>query len=188
LLVLLLAGVGGYLFREPLGTMAGSFLVRDEPPVKADAAVVLGGDEHGERTLKAAQLAQAGWVPIVFLSGPKALPHYESANMLAFAEERGFPESMFEEIHHNETSTRAEAGVITAELRRRGIHRILLVTSLFHTRRAYYLFHRAAPDLEIHTVAAPDPDFTPGGWWKSREGQKHFLLEWLKTFASWAGI
>jgi len=145
LLALFIAGIGGYFFREPLATMAGSFLIRDEPPVKADAALVLGGDNHGERTLKAAQLAQAGWVPIVYLSGPEILGGYESAGMLAFARKHGFPESMFQEIPHSSTSTKAEAVVMTAELRRRGVHRLLLVTSLFHTRRAYYLFHRAGP-------------------------------------------
>jgi len=188
LLALLAAGIGGYFFRVPLATMAASFLIRDEPPVKADAALVLGGDYEGQRTLKAARLERAGWVPIVYLSGPKMLNGYESIAMLTFAKNNSFPESMFREIHHTSTSTREEAGVVTAEFRRLGIHRILLVTSLYHTRRAYYLFHRAAPDLEIHTVAAPDPNFTPDGWWKSREGQKLFVLEWLKTFATWAGI
>ena len=187
-LALLAVGVGGYFFREPLGRMAGFFLIRDEPPVKADAALVLGGDGNGQRTLKAAQLAQAGWVPIVYLSGPRMLVGYESGEMRVFAEAQGFPDSMFQEIHHSQTSTRAEAAEVTAELRRRGVHRLLLVTSLFHTRRAYYLFHRAAPDMEIHTVAAPDPDFTPGTWWKSREGQKIFLLEWAKTLAAWMGF
>jgi uncharacterized SAM-binding protein YcdF (DUF218 family) len=188
LLALLIAGAGGYFFRESLATMAGSFLIRDEPPVKADAALVLGGDGTGDRTLKAAQLAQAGWVPIVYLSGPKILVGYESGGMLAFALKHGFRESMFQEIKHDSKSTREEAALVTAELRRRGVHRILLVTSLFHTRRAYYLFHRAAPDMEIHIVAAPDPDFTPATWWKSREGQKIFVLEWAKTLAAWMGI
>lgn len=188
LLALLVAGVGGYFFREHLATMAGAFLVRDEPPVKAEAALVLGGDGSGERTLKAAQLARAGWVPVVYLSGTQTLVGYESDDMLAYAVKNGFPKSMFKEIHHREKSTKAEAVVVTAELRRLGIRNILLVTSLYHTRRAYYLFHRAAPDMEIHTVAAPDPDFTPDGWWKSREGQKVFALEWVKTLAAWMKI
>jgi uncharacterized SAM-binding protein YcdF (DUF218 family) len=188
LLALLVAGAGCYLFRQPLGTMAASFLIRDEPPVKADAAVVLGGDDHGDRVIKAAQLEQAGWVPIVYLSGPANLLGYESTDMRVFAGRHGFPESMFQEIHHTARSTRTEAAVVTEEMRRRGIHRILLVTSLYHTRRAYYLFHREAPDLEIHMVAAPDRDFTPGGWWKTRDGLKVFFFEWSKTFATWAGI
>lgn len=188
LVALLAVGIGGYFFRVPLATMAASFLIRDEPPVKADAALVLGGDYEGQRTLKAAQLEKAGWVPMVYLSGPKMLNGYESLAMLTFAKDNGFPESMFKEIHHKAKSTREEAAVVTAEFRRLGIHSFLLVTSLYHTRRAYSLFHRAAPDLQIHVVAAPDPNFTPDGWWKSREGQKLFVLEWLKTIATWAGI
>src|SRR5580658_6832409 len=112
LLALLIAGAGGYFFRESLATMAGAFLIRDEPPVRADAALVLGGDGNGQRTLKAAQLAQAGWVPIVYLSGPRMLVGYESGEMRVFAEAQGFPDSMFQEIHHSQTSTRAEAAEV----------------------------------------------------------------------------
>jgi hypothetical protein len=37
-------------------------------------------------------------------------------------------------------------------------------------------------------VAAPDLYFTPDGWWKNREGRKTFLLEWMKTVATWFGM
>lgn len=187
-IALAVCGAAGYLWREPLGAMAASYLVRGEDPVKADAAVVLGGDGSGDRTIKAAQLAQAGWVPVVLLSGPRALVRYESSDMLTYAEQRGYPVSLFEEIHHHSRSTRAEAAVVTAELRKRGMHRILLVTSLYHTRRAYALFHQAAPDIEIHVIAAPDPDFTPATWWKTRDGWKIFVMEWGKTVATWLGV
>jgi hypothetical protein len=40
----------------------------------------------------------------------------------------------------------------------------------------------------VIAIAAPDPAFTPAGWWKSREGQKMFLYEWLKTIATALGI
>jgi len=188
LAILVFGGGAGYLLRKPLGVMAASCLVRSEAPVKADAAVVLGGDGTGDRTIKAAELAQAGWVPIVLLSGPRELVRYESSDMLTYAEEHGYPESLFQEIHHDSTSTKAEVAVLAAELRRRGIHRILLVTSLYHTRRAYALFHRAAPDIEIHVIAAPDPDFTPTTWFQSRQGWKIFVSEWTKTIAAWIGF
>jgi hypothetical protein len=36
-------------------------------------------------------------------------------------------------------------------------------------------------------IAAPDLFFTPRTWWKTRTGQKTFLLEWLKTGSTWLG-
>lgn len=187
LLLLLITALTFYLFRIPLLTAMGSYLVLDEPPVKADAIVVLGGDEFGMRTVKAAQLVQAGYAPYALLSGPPILLAHESELMLAFALKQGYPASLFQQYPHDATYTREEETVFASELRRRGVHSILLVTSNFHTRRSTYLFRRIAPWLEIHTVAAPDRFFTPGTWWQTRGGRKTFVLEWAKTVATWLG-
>ncbi len=85
-------------------------------------------------------------------------------------------------------STRAEAAALLPEIRREGIRRLLLVTSNYHTRRAGRIFREAAPDLTIVVVGAPDRNYTPQGWWRSREGQKTFVTEWEKTIAGWLGI
>jgi uncharacterized SAM-binding protein YcdF (DUF218 family) len=68
------------------------------------------------------------------------------------------------------------------------VHKIDLVTSNFHTRRAARTFRALAPDIEVHVVAAPDQYFTPGGWWKEREGRKTFFMEWAKTVGAWLGM
>lgn len=187
-MLLVFAFVGSLLLAwAPVATWLGRCLVHDEQPVKADAAVVLGGDRDGLRTVTAARLVQQGFVPYVLLSGPVILGGHESDLMLAYALKQGFPASYFQAVPDTADSTRDEAKAFREEFRRRGIHRVLIVTSNFHTRRAYYLFHLINPELEIHTVAAPDPRFTPQDWWKTRIGQKTFALEWLKTFVSWLG-
>jgi uncharacterized SAM-binding protein YcdF (DUF218 family) len=84
-------------------------------------------------------------------------------------------------------ATRDETQAIAEFLKTQHIHKILLVTSNFHTRRAAFLMHRAAPGLDIRAIAAPDKYFTPDGWWKSRGGQRTFLLEWTKTLAAHVG-
>src|SRR5262249_17802002 len=98
------------------------------------------------------------------------------------------PESFFISFPNDSNSTASESKALISELRRRGVRKIDLVTSSYHTRRAARLFHTQAPDLEVHTVESPDPYFTADGWWKEREGRKTFLLEWLKTLASWFGM
>ena len=185
LLLLFIAAIVSYIFHVPVLTAVGSYLVLDEPPVKADAVVVLGGDEFGMRTVKAAELVQAGYAPYALLSGPQLLLTHESELMLAFALKQGYPASLFQQFQHDANSTREEETALAPELQRRGVHRILLVTSNYHPRRATYLFHRIAPWLAMQTVDAPDAYFTPSTWWKTRRGRKTFALEWIKTVATW---
>jgi uncharacterized SAM-binding protein YcdF (DUF218 family) len=186
-LLVLAVGVGVALALVSIATWLGGVLVRDEPPVQADAAVVLAGDDNGVRTLTAGRLVKNGYVPFALLSGPARLGTRESDLMLAYAVKQGFPARYFQLFPAEVDSTRDEANAFKRELRRRSIRRILLVTSNYHTRRAYYLFHKINPELEIHSIAAADPRFSPEDWWKSRTGQRIFVLEWAKTFAAWLG-
>jgi len=186
-LLLLMTGIVIYAFRIQALTAMGSYLVLDEPPVKADAVVVLGGDEFGMRTLKAGELVRAGYAPYALLSGPALLLSHESELTLAYALKEGYPPSFFQQFPHSANSTREEVTVLAPELQRRGVHRILLVTSNYHSRRATHLFHQIAPWLTVQTVDAPDAYFTPGSWWQTRRGRKTFALEWLKTVATWLG-
>jgi len=187
--LLFVIALGAILFLawKPVARLFGGFLVRDEAPVHADAAIVLGGDDFGSRTLTAANLVRQGYVPFAILSGPPILSGHESDLTLAYAVQHGFPATYFQTFPNDANSTRSETADFAAELGRRGIHRVLLVTSNYHTRRAYYLFHRTDPSLEIHTIAAPDRWFSPDSWWATRMGQKTFFLEWTKTIATWLG-
>jgi uncharacterized SAM-binding protein YcdF (DUF218 family) len=155
---------------------------------KAQAIVVLGGDESGTRIMKAAELAQAGYAPYVLVSGPRNLLGHESDSTIEYARRKGFPDSLFEALPNDTDSTRSEARFIGAYLRAHDIRRILLVTSNFHTRRAAGLMRHENPELQVEVTPAPDPYFTPNGWWKSRNGQKTFLIEWMKTVATWLGM
>jgi uncharacterized SAM-binding protein YcdF (DUF218 family) len=167
----------------------GGFLVRAEAPVKADMIVVLAGDFSGNRILTAGELVRHGFAPKALISGPSgAYGMYESDLAIQFALRHGYPLSYFIPLPHDARSTRDEATDVLSALNRMDVHRIDLVTSDYHTRRAGNIFRARAPRLEIHMVAAPDVYFSPGGWWKNREGRKTFLLEWTKTVATWFGM
>jgi uncharacterized SAM-binding protein YcdF (DUF218 family) len=170
-------------------TALGSYLIRADPPQKADAALVLAGDSWGYRILTGAQLVRDGYVPTELVSGPDgAYGMHETALAIPYAVNHGYPQSYFVPLDHEARSTQTEAAAVLPEIRRLGIHRLLLVTSNFHTRRAGKIFRDAAPDLTILVVAAPDKNFTPGAWWHDREAQKTFVAEWEKTIANWFGI
>jgi len=162
--------------------------VENDKPEKADAAVVLGGDEFGTRILKAAQLATAGYAPYVLVSGPHKLLGHESDYMIEYARRQGYPTSLFRPLPHELNSTRAESEMIDHYLRSHNVKKVLLVTSNYHTARAARLMRKFSPQLKVIVVAASDPAFTPDGWWKTREGQKMFAYEWLKTIAVAVGI
>lgn len=167
----------------------GRLLVRDEGPAHADIAVVLAGDYYGNRVVRAAELVKQGYVPQVLVSGPNLIyGSYECDLEIPFAVQRGYPESWFIRSPNETHSTREESSAILADLRRRGVHRFLLVTSDYHTARAARIYRAAAPDLNMRVVAAPDDYFSADGWWRNREGRKVFLVEWLKTVANLLGM
>lgn len=168
---------------------AGGYLIRTDPPFPADIVVVPGGDGYGHRVLKAAELVRQRLAGQVLVSGPAGIYGlHESDLAIPFAVRHGYPPDWFVPLVHAGTSTRQEAGIVAAELRRRGVRRCLLVTSDYHTRRAGRLFRGAAPEIEFRVLAAPDEFFRAGQWWRSREGQKTFVLEWTKTVAMWFGL
>ena len=170
-------------------TAFGQYLVHSEAPAPADIIVVLAGDYLGNRILTAADLVRRGFAPKALVSGPGDVYGLRESDLaIAFAARHGYPESYFVSFPNDTTSTVAEANAVIPELRKLHAHRIDIVTSNFHTRRAWSIYRRRAPDLELRVIGAPDRYFTPDGWWKNREGRKTFLVEWQKTVATWFGI
>ncbi len=138
--------------------------------------------------MKAAKLQQAGYAPYVLVSGPESLLGHESDDTIEFARRQGYPKSIFIPLTNNSDSTRSESAMNARYLREHAVKTLLLVTSNYHTRRAAKLIRQENPSIHVISVAAPDPFFTPQTWWKSRNGQKTFLYEWMKTLAVDAGV
>ena len=167
----------------------GEYLTYTEPPCKADMIVVLAGDWWGNRAIKAGELVRAGWAPTVLISGAGAAYGINEGDLaLQFLIGKGYPPEWFFNLPSPARSTEEEAHYVVRELRRRNVHRFILVTSDFHTRRAADVYRKAASDLPFCVVAAPDPDFSPDGWWHTREGRKTAFFEWCKTLAHAFGI
>src|SRR5262249_17324350 len=150
----------------------GRFLIKADGPAPADAVVVLAGDFSGNRILTAGDLVRKGLAPVALVSGPPGMyGKHESDLPIPFSSAHGYPESYFVAIPNDSRSTMSEANVIISELRRRGAHRVDVVTSNYHTRRAGNIYRAKARDLEFHMVSAPDRFFDPNTWWKNRDAQ-----------------
>lgn len=192
-LVLVILAAVAFLARDIWLTALGRALIHDDGPGKAEIAVVLGGDQWGNRIVKGAELVKQGYVPRVLVSGPPGIYGFNEADLaIQFAVRKGYPAEWFIPEYHTALSTREEAAPILDALKQRNIHSFLLVTSDYHTGRARRLYLAAerrrggGPDLRM--VAAPDQFFTANAWWHSRDGQKTFFLEWTKTLTSLFGI
>lgn len=188
LLLGLAAGATLYLVRRPILVSMASLLVASDRMEKADAAVVLGGEQtfEGCRVRAAIQLYRDGWVRKVVLSGTKGMYGvYETEFSLPLAVSQGVPRSDILTVPHATRSTLEEARVLIGVIERRGIRSIYVVTSNYHTRRARRIFVKACQGrLRVLAHPAADDWFNPDRWWQTREGRKTYLIEFLKAINS----
>jgi uncharacterized SAM-binding protein YcdF (DUF218 family) len=131
-LVLLITAFTGFFFPQQVLTV-------DSGPVKADVLVVLGGG-GGERTGRAAELFQAGEAAKIIVSGADDCEWTER-----WLETNVVPASavLLEDRSH---TTYENAKFSIPMLRALGAHRIIIVTSWYHSRRALACFEHLAPD------------------------------------------
>lgn len=169
-----------YLIRRPLLRAAGDFWIIDEAPISADAIVILGDDNYNaDRAARAAQLYKAGYAPRVVASGRYLRPYASIAELEAHdLTDRGVPKAAVVRFAHHAENTKDEAAALAQLISARGWKRIILVTSNYHTRRSRFLAARELPEGTIlRIVAAPDSDYDPHDWWRTRTGLKIFSHE-----------
>ncbi|MBN1402117.1 MAG: YdcF family protein [Anaerolineae bacterium] len=159
-------------------------LVVDQPPVAADAMMVLGGGD-GSVQDRAIQLYNEGWAPLIISSGePPNLPGPERSYAELGADymiERGVPrESIL--VVPQATSTYEEAVVCLALCQERGVERLLVIADPYHTRRTSLTFGHVFRDAPITlTFVGARPDwFDPSDWWKSERPVLAVFQEYLK--------
>ena len=181
--------VAGFRWQATLAAL-GSFLVCSETPQPSDLILVLGGEFYGPRVLKGAELATHGYAPRLLISGPpyRSRPEEQSRPegefAIAFLAQQGYPTGSFESFGHNARSTIEEAIALRPELARRGVKRVLLVTSAHHSRRALIVFQMLCSGIHFISVAAPDPFYHADRWWRDASSRKLFVSEWTKIAGS----
>lgn len=157
----------------------GRYLVVDEKPRKSDAIVVLAG-ETVPRVAKGAALYRENYGDVVIMTGGGRLStkYTEARIMLEEAADLGVPPSAVI-LEDKSLSTYENAVFVKRIIMERNLKSFLLVTSSYHTRRSQYIFKKVFKDtgVEIITVSAPDPKYSPSSWWKDHEGQQKALTE-----------
>lgn len=162
----------------------GNFLVSPQSPRPADLILVLGGNFWGPRVVKGADLAVQSYAPLVLFSGVSYQGRPEGDAAIDFLTARGYPRRLFQSFEHHARSTIGEAIALRPELARRGVKRVLLVTSAYHSRRASIVFWLFCPGIHFITIGAPDDFYHPDDWWEDASSKKLFFSEWTKIFGT----
>jgi uncharacterized SAM-binding protein YcdF (DUF218 family) len=180
LLILVVLIVALFLVRHSLMTAAGEWLVVSDSLTPANAIVMLSGDDvEGDRAARAAQLYKTGWAPVIVASGSQIRPYLSETDLeTRDLTQDGVPAAAIVPLRQTDLYTLAEARDLRQLVLARGWHRVIVVTSNFHTRRARYIFRHVFPaTVEVEVTPASDGPFQPDGWWESRQGMKIFARE-----------
>jgi hypothetical protein len=163
-----------------LASQAARFLVVDDPQ-KSDALVVLAG-ETNSRPARGLELLRQGMAPHMFLDVESADVIYDQRlSDLAQKYLDTLPDAARVSVCPiTGLSTNAETDNVRRCLERLGVHRVLIVTSEFHTRRALSTFRRRLPQYQFSAAAAHDPARFGTAWWTHREWAKVTFDEWVK--------
>lgn len=97
----------------------------------------------------------------------------------------GIPRTAIEILDGYNESTAYETQKLLEYLKSRGMRRLLIVTSNFHTRRVGILFRRVFQNAGIGVLVQatpPDIHFDPKEWWTRRRDAKTLLWEYQKLF------
>jgi uncharacterized SAM-binding protein YcdF (DUF218 family) len=171
----------------------GYFLIYEQKPQKADLIVVLNGRD-AERSLAAVDLYNQGYAGLIIMAGLVKQPGSDefwkrvggNFNGKVFfqraIEAMGIPEKSFQFIGNGVTSTYDEAIATRQFLKENGYKSILIVTSKWHSRRAYLTFKSVIKDDGIKVWIYPSKydTFDPNAWWKSENNIELIVDEYIR--------
>ncbi len=194
-----LAAAGFLLFAGALCFLnVGRWLSVEDPLEKATAIAVLSG-RMPERALEAARIYKGGYAGEVWLTystEPGAtlqklsVPYTgEEIYDKLILEREGVPESAIRILEPPIVNTADEMKTIGEALRQEKVHKVILVTSRAHTRRARTLWKRLSQgDGEAIVRGVSSDDFDPSHWWRNTGNALDVVREVLGMLNAWAGL
>ncbi len=155
------------------------WLIVSDPPRLADAAVVLAGDPDYERTKTAVRLLLTGQVGLLILTGGEPGPGDSATSLREVALRSGVPAERIrmERVSH---STYGSMVAIRPILEQERIRSVVVVTSPYHQRRAFWTARRTLRGVEVLSRPADPAGWKPEGWWKTRSGRRIVFGEYAR--------
>jgi uncharacterized SAM-binding protein YcdF (DUF218 family) len=180
---------------------AGTYLVSQQPLEHADAIVVLAGT-RAERWLEAVDLFRDGWAPRIVLSRGRidngeaklsaiGVRFPQDADLARDAMlQMNVPADAILFLPESLDNTAQEAASARRLATASGWRRIIVVTSMYHSRRAGYAFareFRGTPIEIVMRVTRYDPSL-PARWWTTRQDIRYVTSELQKLVAYRLGL
>lgn len=174
--------------------IGAELLIVNVPLEKADALVVLSGSETLiERSTLAAQLFREGRAPKILLTNDNRRGGWVSAQQrnpffyegaIQELRHQGVPETAIEVLQPPVESTRDEADLVRDYCRRHQLQSVLIVTSAYHSRRAFRTFAQALAGTGVRAgIRAVEPGSQtprPTLWWLRARGWNMVAGEYFK--------
>jgi len=179
ILILVVASVG-FL------SQAARFLVKKDPLIKADAALVFSGDPDYERTIEASRLYREGRVRKLILTG-----HGYGGDDARYMKKIALGEGVLSRdiiIENGSTSTFTNIVQTKDIVLSQGFTTVALVSSPYHMRRIRVLVSAVYKDNnEIGFICFPvrESYWSPKGWWKTNFGRRLVFFEYIKLLSYW---
>ncbi|GBD99537.1 hypothetical protein BMS3Abin07_01574 [bacterium BMS3Abin07] len=166
-----------YLFRVPVLTGMGEYLVSTTPLERADLIVALGGSKGRKRG--AVALLREGFASKVMFTGFDIdIRDYQC---------QGISEKEIVLPPMAAYTTYEEALVVLNAAEENNFHAVIIVTSPYHLRRASFIFHKIfnGKDIKLMFYACQNKAFQMDRWWKSYIGRKMVIMEYLGLVYYW---
>ena len=179
----------------------GRFLTKEDPLEKADAIAVLAGTRL-DRPLEGVDLYQAGYAPAIMLTYeiPERALGAAAARGVTLPVEAdeardvmiklGVPASAIVQPARIHGNTAQEAQTLRQLAQKHGWHRIIVVTSPYHLRRAAFAMRRElnGTNVEVEMHGTRYQPAHPDRWWAYREDVRWVLDEGAKLIAYELGL
>lgn len=180
-------------YHVPILTGLGSYLIVEHPPEKSDLIVCLAGG-NVDRGLAVADAYGKGLAPRIFMAREEPPDGYkllkergvnypESVDLMRkLLEGLGIPRSAFFTDDRPSKSTYEEAKLVKDVVMERGYSSLIVITTPYHSRRAWLTFRKVFEENEVRLLMLPSPysDFRATDWWKKRRYLRDVIVEYQK--------
>jgi len=187
-IVLLLILAALVFFGHPfLLDKAGKFVYKKDELKPADVIVILAGEEK-ERVEYGTYLFREEWAKkdrIIMAGGPLVWKYTWASLMREHAEHLGIPgkDILLEDRSRN---TEEDAKYTKDILQKYKYKSLILVTSPYHSKRAYTIFQKVmGKDIKIISAPVENSWFKFEDWWKRRRDRSMVLNEYSKFLWLW---
>jgi uncharacterized SAM-binding protein YcdF (DUF218 family) len=194
LIIVAIAIIQLIAYRQRILIAIGTYLVYEQPPEQADViAIPANWDDTIIRARGGADLYNKGLAKVVFIPRMKPMEGLEETRkrgiyvpenrdlLIIILEGLGVPLAAIETSAQEVTDTWEEAREVSNFVEQKGYTSVLLVTSKYHSRRAYLIFQDALKGkASVISVPSPYDPSDPEQWWKRSEDCKRVIIEYQK--------